>query len=216
MHVNLWDVKSPKLDPLALGLSSDDEKVAIAISEEAETERSRRRSADANPSVGLLGQTDYYSTIPWDELVQSIDVLGQCALRTGLSAAQVLRFAHNKCEPHGPWALFWMAAYLDVLQATTPDPRIYQQATKALDDIAAVERKRLAASGGAGRSAKYEPAKKLVVDDWAKDHEGYRSKKDFAQIYKSRIKNEYDLDVSTKQIVEVWLAGAPDAGPKGT
>lgn len=171
MHVFFGSSNSPRLNPEALGLTAEDTALASVIADETENERVRRRTADANPrSMGLLGDIDYYDTIPWDELLQSLDVLGRCTSRTGLAGSQLLRFAADKCEPAQSSALHWMSAYLDVLQALQPDPAGYEAAAKkAVEAISVAKQKERSAhagkrSGEVRRQRAKIPASELLVD----------------------------------------------------
>lgn len=221
MHVISRFAGSPRLSPEALGLSPDDAAVAAVIAQEAESERARRRSgapesATNSPGSLLGGEWDYYDTIAWDELIQSTEALDRCAAQTGLSRVQVLRFAAEKCHPRNLWALFWMAAYLEVLQVTTLDPIFFEQATRAVEESAAVARQKLAASGGAGRGAKFEPARDWVIEEWVREGAKWDTKKLFAETYQERIKIKFGVTVSWRQIADVWLQPPRPAGKTGT
>ena len=55
------------------------------------------------------------------------------------------------------------------------------------------------------RTAKYDPAKKFVIAEWAKNKGGCKSKEDFARLYARRVKQEFQIEVTERTIARGWL-----------
>ncbi|WP_454903342.1 hypothetical protein [Variovorax gossypii] len=66
----------------------------------------------------------------------------------------------------------------------------------------------------AARHASTRPAKQFVTAEWQEHRSEYANNKSaFARDYVRRIKNEFDLKVTEKQLREVWLKDLADPRP---
>lgn len=80
----------------------------------------------------------------------------------------------------------------------------------------AMKRRATARRAVSARHASTIPAKQFVETEWAVNRGAYgENKSAFARDYVRRIKREFNVDVTEKQLREVWLKGTPSTGSRG-
>ena len=93
--------------------------------------------------------------------------------------------AANTCLSKNPPSAEVMGLLLDLVEAKYASSRASESALK--------------------KSAKYLPAKKFVLTEWAKDKGGFASKAEFARVFAKRVLNEFDVNVTPGTIAISWL-----------
>ncbi len=79
-----------------------------------------------------------------------------------------------------------------------------------------MKRRDTARKAVATRHAATLPAKAFVSNEWFAHREAYKDNKSaFARDYARRVKHEFDVDVTEKQLREVWLKSTRSTGEPG-
>jgi hypothetical protein len=188
-------------------LTEEEKRWASVIA--ANTERSREaRRADYDKTPGLLGgEIDFVDRLHWDDLLQSPDVIEQCAEQTEQPVANLLKFARELCVPSNANALFWMECYYQLLAQSKLERDQDRDRFPALIASAHKAGRRLnAKKGGQMRVKNGAAAKAYIVETWKREGAEYKSKSDFADIHVKIISDLFSVKVKARQIREEWLS----------
>lgn len=193
--------------------TDDEHLTATIIAKESELERERRRNAHGKVRRGLIAdEIDYVDTLHWDELFQSFNVVKRCAEQAKMTRSEIIMFAHEKCRPSNHWALFWMGQFFEVLDGRQHNEDFYRDIAQLVEESVKRARQQAASKAARALHAPNNEAKEFIRSEWEKHAAGYDfNKSEFARHYVKRLINERGVEVTEKQLREVWLKNTPSA-----